>query len=256
MGTIINNLTIVGGQIEVKSFYLDLLVIGAGGGGAGDGGGGSGGLVYKTGLPIVLSASNYAIVVGTGSPGQNGGNSCALGFVGLGGGIQSTPGGSGGGTGGFAGGGVGTGLQPGSVWGGFGSPGSGPPGASFASGGVGGGTNGFNGCQLCITGTNLYYGGGGGNGRDPVQGGGGVSGGLGGGGTGGGSTTTATSGTDGTGGGGGGQGGQPSTRGGNGIVIIAYLGPQVANGGVVNTTGRSGYTVHCFANSGTFAFLV
>lgn len=244
-----------GGYSGLVAFTLDLLVIGAGGGGAGYGGGGSGGLVWKTELPLI-SSGNYPIVVGTGSPAVNGGDSCALGYRGLGGGIQSTPGGSGGGSGSVGGGGVGTGLQPGSASGGFGNPGFGSPPGSLSSGGRGGGTgvDGFNGRQICITGANLYYGGGGGQGRPPPQGGGGGPGGLGGGGNGGGASTTATPGTDGTGGGGGGLGSEPSTRGGNGIVIIAYLGPQIATGGTVNTTGRSGYTVHCFANSGTFVF--
>jgi hypothetical protein len=47
-------------------------------------------------------------------------------------------------------------------------------------------------------------------------------------------------------GGGGGSGG----RGGSGIVVMRYLGPQIATGGTVTSIG--GYTIHTFTSNGTF----
>ena len=40
----------------------------------------------------------------------------------------------------------------------------------------------------------------------------------------------------------------------DGIVIIAYKGPQRGTGGTVSTTARSGYTTHTFA-AGSFLFI-
>jgi hypothetical protein len=112
-----------------------------------------------------------------------------------------------------------------------------------------------------ISGTATFYGGGGGGGgstgrqSDLDLGG---PGGVGGGGRGGTHRVNSTAGTPNTGGGGGGGGGgQLSTLaetfaspGGSGIVIIRYLGPQKAVGGIVTSVG--GFTIHTFTNSGTF----
>ena len=40
----------------------------------------------------------------------------------------------------------------------------------------------------------------------------------------------------------------------DGIVIIAYKGPQRGTGGTVSTTARPGYTTHTFA-AGSFLFI-
>ena len=68
------------------------------------------------------------------------------------------------------------------------------------------------------------------------------------------SSGTATSGAVNTGGGGGGDRTSVAGSGGSGVVIVRYLGGQVATGGTITSSG--GYTVHTFTGVGTFTFTV
>ncbi|NDE78940.1 MAG: transporter, partial [Chitinophagaceae bacterium] len=94
------------------------------------------------------------------------------------------------------------------------------------------------------------------------------SGGLGGGGPGSKDAVAATSGTNGRGGGGGAGGFSDTSQGiggngGSGTVIVRYLGPEVANGGVASPgiALAKGYTLHTFSitegqmTSGSFSFI-
>jgi hypothetical protein len=263
---------------------------GSGGQGSGNygGGGGAGGLVWVQNQGVSVGTS-YTITVGTGGAqqtsnviGNNGNNSgisgSAFGYTALGGGGGGTQnvtaganGGSGGG-GGYAYAG-GTGLQPSnaSVYGGpyqIGFGNTGGTGNQSPNGGGGGGgagavgftntpCNGGQGLNMSFYfgttyGASGWFAGGGGGSNQagyPTP-----AGGQGGGGTG---TiynqSTQTAGTDGTGGGGG-AGGSTNPigkKGGDGIVMIRYVGTQRATGGNA-IYSYSGYTVHVFTSSGTF----
>ena len=52
-----------------------------------------------------------------------------------------------------------------------------------------------------------------------------------------------------------GSAGKAGGNGGSGIVIIAYKGPQRGKGGTVDTTSRSGYTLHKFTTVGSDVFI-
>jgi len=152
------------------SVQAQLLVVGGGGSGGGwndGGGGGAGGLVYVSSM--TLTAGTYSIIVGAGgtglvynssSTGNNGGNSSAFGYTGIGGG-----GGGGGGNGiglsGGCGGGGGFQALAGAATqaGGFpGCRGTSATGGVGQSGGAGGSTTGGGGGGMGSTGTNLVGG--------------------------------------------------------------------------------------------------
>jgi hypothetical protein len=244
----------------LQSLTADVLVIaGAGGGGSGfyGGGGGAGGVCYQTGRS--LTATSYAIVVGSGgagstnnsNKGSNGGNSTLDGITAVGGGgggsrsnVNGADGGSGGGgaqagsgsTGGAAtqgnsSGATGYGFRGGNVSAGAnivgtGGGGAGTQGEDKTSNGsaAGNGGNGLNTwstwANATQTGFNGYYAGGGASSSDTLAGG---TGGLGGGGNGL-INANGNSGIVNTGGGGAGGGGNVSAggNGGSGIVIVRY----------------------------------
>ncbi len=275
-----------------QGYYADVLVVAGGGGGGGAessngfGGGGAGGGAggYVAGrIFIDYTVQSYSITVGgggaggasygqsvgSGCNGAQGGASCALGLVAIGGGFGAGDetgtgggnGGSGGGNGGDNSGVCGRGvLGQGCIGGASNTRNGGGGGGASATGATGytlggGGGNG----RTWLNGS-TYAGGGGGGAGSAVQTT--QSGGTGGGGNG--SSTngtsgadqsggTATAGTANTGGGGGGaaagraQGGQ---NGGSGIVIIRYYGSQIGYGGTITSSG--GYTYHTFTTSGTY----
>jgi len=117
------------------------------------------------------------------------------------------------------------------------------------------GGNGGTGISSNITGSLLYYAGGGGGGSNNGSG----SGGSGVGGSGAShisssntyvNATIPTANT-GSGGGGGLVSVSSASSGASGVVIISYLGPQMANGGIITTNGS--YIVHTFNVSGVFS---
>lgn len=274
-GVLFNNRLPAPSNLNVEIFAVG----GGGGGGIDTGGGGGGGGVYLANINLLSSSYTVSIGAGgggaaaTGSPGTStakngapGGNTTFVGnvfgsaynliaFGGGGGagvslvGLSQGSGGGGGGNG--AAGGVPfnirTGLQGQS---GGTSPGNPSGGGGGGAGVAGSGANGGNGAQDW---NGNYYGGGGGGGT--WNGGSPAPGGSGGGGAGmytggqGGSTGNVN-----TGGGGGGANDFNSAgkNGGSGVVIIRYLGSQVATGG--NVSSSSGYTYHTYNTSGTFRF--
>jgi len=272
-------------RYPAEDYNAEVLIVAGGGGGGGDrggGGGGAGGVLHYDNYHIT-SGKNYIIQVGRGGYGGAGDSVGAAGK-----GIQSkfdnkiAVGGGGGGvsghlaTSGGSGGGVrhnegsGAGSIPGSGTlgqgndggaGATGNQGSGGGGAgkagmpSVASSNAGG--DGGDGRQISITGTATYYGGGGGGGGN--ESGRTSAGGQGGGGAGkAGDNQNGTAGTANTGGGGGGGGtlsGSVGGAGGSGIVIVAYKGPQRGIGGTIDTSSRSGYTLHKFTSTGYFRFV-
>jgi hypothetical protein len=221
--------------------------------------------------------------------GSNGGNSSAFGYTSTGGGHGGSfngegpywygqDGGSGGGAGRDKTSGNGAGIAGqgysgatayaggyASAGGGGGAGGAGYQGGADGQGQYVSGLQAAGGIGLAYnwTGTNIYYcGGGGGSWSSPVGGVGGV-GGAGyndGGGNGSGSLSiggTAGLANRGQGGGGahsnkGDNGGYGSTgfAGGSGVVLIRYLGPPKAKGGII--TQYNGYTCHQFNGSGNF----
>jgi hypothetical protein len=238
---------------------LDYLIIAGGGGGSNfgsgggyAGGGGAGG--YRTTLgtsgrnsaarpKVTATLQSYSIVIGAGgNPGQNGGNSSALGVSctggGTGGGLQGftallngNPGGSGGGGGGQTNGTTrtgGAGTTDEGFEGGNGSPNTGTGGGGGGAGGAGlsatnltnerGGNGGHGLLNELRLGILEYRAAGGGGSATP----GGGYGGLGGGGAGGNNTSggrLAPAPHTGSGGSGSGSGG---TAGASGIVVIRY----------------------------------
>lgn len=242
---------------------VEVLVVGGGGGGGGDtgAGGGGGGVVSST----VDATGSYSVTIGGGgAPGgyaQNGGAGGSSSFAGIvangggyGGGYNQSGGngGSGGGGGsgesGDSGGNGGTGNQ-----GGNGAHGltSGGPNNIQNPGGGGGGAGGHadgkeGGAGFYFAGG--YYasgGGGGGNGDfgSAAPGGGGRGG-----------SSSGESGANAIantgGGGGGGAVGGGGGWGASGVVIVRYAGSPTASGGTITQSG--GYTLHTFANGGTF----
>jgi hypothetical protein len=219
------------------STFDDLLAIGGGGGGGG----------YNPGTAIGKHDGGDGASGGGG--GSNGG-SPAAGFC-IGG--KGTPGkGNDGGNGSDGSGSDGAGGG-----GGAGTKGGAGVGATAtAQGGAGG-----EGLAYSITGTSITYaGGGGGGGAVDDSNSGGGDGGTGGGGRGGHNDASGVAGTANTGGGGGGAGTLaastiPGSKGGSGVIIIAYKGPQRGTGGIVDTTSRPGYTIHKFTSVGANIFI-
>lgn len=252
---------------------IEYLIVGGGGGGAFTGGGWGG--EFNTGSFIAYPSESYAI-----SPGQGGKNAPPLGYPNNLGFI---------GTSSFiSGSNVITPLFV-TASGGRGGMGTGGP-YPEVGGGAGGGIypysssndqNGANGIQWK---DGYYYGGGGGASRENPTPGNGI-GGWGGGGNGGGSTSTgSTGGNDytnypfgpdsgppgglgsqvlrsdygyGIGGGASGQRGTSSVgspfvsgSGGNGTIVLRYLGSPIATGGEIITSGS--FTYHYFASSSNF----
>ena len=277
-------------RYPAEEYVMEVLVVAGGGGGGycnvndgGGSGGGGGGVLFDSSFKV-LSGKNYPISVGTGgnratvdtSHGVNGVNSLfdtMIAFGGGGGGstrdTSPVPSGA-------SGGGAGSDNSPDS--GGSGTPGQGFDGGDNATGaqGAGGGgagaagedapsgnaTAGAGGAgkTFTISGTSTTYGGGGGGGKYSTGAGTFGAGGAGGGGNGGkGANGSAGHANLGGGGGGGGMISSNSSReggdGGEGVVIIAYKGPQRAEGGTVSTTARPGYTTHTFTAHGEDTFI-
>jgi hypothetical protein len=213
---------------------IEYLVVAGGGGGSDDWSGGGGGGGMLEGSVTVTRSETYPITVGAGGlggflypiPGNNGGNSSALGITTYGGGGGGSDQGAGsdhGNPGGSGGGGAIDGPG-GAATAGQGNAGAnGNRGANLQGGGGGGagaagsGRQGGAGRSSSITGTATFYAGGG---STMANDGTITAGGVGGGGAGH-RDGSATAGTNGLGGGGGAsaQGGRP---GGSGIVVLRY----------------------------------
>ena len=259
-----------------------LLVAGGGSGGAGSayaytgGGGGAGGVLYFSSLKI-SAGKNYIVNVGKGGPGTGSanyipsytvggrqgnsgtnssfGDNVALGGGAGGGGLTSGTYESNGAAGGSGGGGGGrnTNGAKGTAGQGHDGVGSSNHGDTTTYGGGGGGAGGpalytgsnvirspgGDGIYNSITGSAVLYSQGGNAGgvssgnnyykADPTALGSGGRGAVGNGGAGG--------------------------PGYNGIVIIAYKGPQRGTGGTIDTTSRPGYTLHKFTTPGPHTFI-
>lgn len=242
---------------QYQTFPIEYLVIAGGGNGGvwNGGGGGAGGLLSG-------SLTLYANTVYTGSVGGAQTTSSFANLTAIAGGtglgkadVQvSYSGGSG----------AGGNSDPGMLAGGLGTIGQGTnggsgSGADLGAGGGGGGANtagsnagtriggsGGAGKQSAIDGTLKFYAGGGGGGADNSTNGGGGNGGGGAAGA-----TLGTNGTVNTGGGGGAAGNNGGTggTGGSGIVVVRYLAPQKASGGVVSVDGN--YIIHKFTTTGS-----
>jgi hypothetical protein len=248
-------------------FQIEYLIVGGGGGSRGQSAGGGAGGGLLSGSTFLQSNFTYKVQVGGGgtwsatpstSKGQNsyltGSNLYFIAEGGGYGGALEAVGGDGG-----NGGGAGFNINNATYYaGGTGSLGyNGGAGVRVNNSGSGGGAGagqpgnlnvwgkGGDGLQSAIDGTLKYYAGGGGGQR--YSAGTGVAGGLGGGASG---SSDSADGTNNLGGGaGGGQSGPVggANDGGNGIVIIRYLAPQRATGGVVTTDGS--YIIHSFTSS-------
>ena len=266
-------------RYPAEDYNVETLIIGGGGsGGSGSdyaysgGGGGAGGLLYYSSLNI-SSGKNYQVRVGKGGAsrpantyhssnnvsGQDGFNGTDSSFdkkVAFGGGYggRGLAGGTRAGSGGSGGGGGGR-----NSYGGYGVSGQGNDGGlstehgdttTRGAGGGGAGGSGGNasntvngtpgdGLPFSITGTSKTYSEGGAGGyhnaagdSNPGQGGRGASGD--GGGT---EERNATAGAF------------------DGVVYIAYKGPQRGTGGTIDTTSRPGYTIHKFTRPGPDLFV-
>ena len=215
-----------------------ILVVGGGQGGRnGHSYGGGGGAVEEFASVALSPLLTYTATIGGGGGGAGAAGNADAGGTG--------------GTSSFSG----TGITTMSALGGSAPDGKGDGGTNAIVGRTGGA-----GQASTVTGTSIYYGGGGGtaggNGYETSAGG---AGGSGGGGTG--STCCSTPGTigsDGFGGGGGGGGinwcGQTycaGNRGGNGVVIVSYVGAQVYTGGTRTT--NNGLYIHTFTSTGYLA---
>ena len=275
-------------RYPATDYNVEVLVVGGGGGGGQDtgGGGGAGGLIYHSSYPV-SSGKKLQVTVGKGGPyatsnslnATSGSNSIFSNQVAVGGGYGSSNtslspggnGGSGGGGGAYSGyqGVGGTGVSGQGNNGGDAAIGAGGGGGGSRSPGFGGdgttngdsASDGGDGLAYSITGSPVIYaaGGGGGQGSSDNRGTGGSSGVGGDGGTGTRNPTDPDVNT-GSGGGGGSSTNQPNgvrrgTSGADGIVIIAYKGPQRGIGGTIDTTSRPGYTLHKFTTTGTDFFI-
>jgi hypothetical protein len=257
---------------------LKYLIIGGGGsGGANLGGGGGGGEFVEGSLSVsgsydIVVGAGGAAVTGNGTAGNDGGTSTFNGISAIGGGGGHGNGGNGR-DGGSGGGGAGnetttggTGTAP-TGQGNNGGTGT-AAGTRAAGGGGGAGAVGANGSAATGGGAGgsgaswsinaIFYAGGGGGAANNGTGAG--AGGNGGGGAAsddGATPINGFPGTDGLGGGGGGGpnvSGSVSGKGGDGVVIIAYLGSTIkASGGTI--TYDNGYTLHTFTSSGTFTII-
>lgn len=248
-------------RIFLQTSEVEYLVVGGGGGGGvyNRGGGGGGGGVLE-GSMMVSNYININVTVGAGGVASGNGGASSFYTVtaggGQGGGVSGRQGGtsgspqqnSGGAELGYQGGGGGGALYSG------GNARVGHPDVSGVYSGYYAGDGGAGKGSVYFGGT---YAGGGGGGADYWGNHG--HGGVGGGGDGGQYENynhrwivPAQSGSPNTGGGGGGAGNGTFTPGGggSGIVIIRYLGSQIAEGGSI--TIKDGYTIHTFYSSGTF----
>lgn len=261
------------GSITIRNTaapYVASYLIVAGGGSGGNSlgsstyasaGGGAGG--YLSGTQTLAAGTTYSITVGAGGTAPaNGGNSTALGFTAIGGGVGVPVGG--GSKNGGSGGGGGDPVGSGDTTGGTGTAGQGNNGGNNAggqgtsaggggAGAAGSGTQGGVGLSSSITGSAVFRAGGGSGG-----GSGSVAGGNGGGGTGA-PFASSTAGTANTGGGGGGSyGGSGATQvgknGGSGVVILSvptanYSGTTTGSP-TVTTSGSN--TIIQFNASGSY----
>lgn len=263
-----NGIVIV--RYPAADYNVEVLVVGGGGGGGSGsqyaysgGGGGAGGFIYRSKL-AVSSGQNIKVAVGRGGErgsgynpapygdtGSEGTNSRFGDLIAIGGGAggaglakNGTDGGSGGGGGGrnstggsgtegqgFAGGSSsehGDTTTYGAGGGGASSAGESGSNTTTASGGTG--------ISNSITGSAVNYaqGGRGGSGSFPSG------------------NVVVNSGSGGSGGVGNGGNGE---TGADGIVVVAYKGPQRGTGGTVDTTSRPGYTLHKFTSYGVDTFI-
>ena len=261
-------------RYPAEDYSAEVLIIGAGGSGGGGsdyaysgGGGGAGGLIYYSSMSI-SSGKNYLVQIGkagagapantyigaSGTDGHNGTNTLFDDKIAIGGGFGGGGLSRSGNSGGSGGGGGGRGTS-----GGKGTPTQGHDGGKSDShgdtttrGGGGGGAgsaggNGSNvvngtfgdGLEFSITGSSVTYAQGGGGGylgttqaQTPGQGGRGANG------DGGGSSDRNT-----------------AAGAHDGVVYIAYKGPQRGEGGTIDTTSRPGYTIHKFTSIGPDLFI-
>ena len=258
-------------RYPAEDYNVEVLVVGGGGGGGSGsqyaysgGGGGAGGFIYRSklavssGLKVPVSigrggakGSGYdpAPFGNTGTSGSNSrfGDLIAIGGGAGGGGLtyDGVSGGSGGGGGGRASnGGVGTTGQ------GFAGGNSSDHGdtTTYGAGGGGASSAGGNGSNTTtapggegkansITGSSVTYSVGGAGGHDSGTG----------------SSTPVTN--SGSGGQGGVGGGGDGVNGADGIVVVAYKGPQRGTGGTIDTTSRPGYTLHKFTSFGNDTYM-
>jgi hypothetical protein len=242
---------------------MEILLVGGGGGGGGSiaGGGGGGGFILTS---SVIIPGIYNITVGDGGiQSTNGENTVFSTFTAYGGGGGGSYSGGRGIDGASGGGGGGNGLSGSAIYGTQGT--NGADGLSTVRGGGGGGASTLGLAGLGGSGSfaALFTPAGGlpagwfaGGGQAGVQatdlpstssiggGGGGVV------------NRQGGSGSANTGGGGAGGGWNPGFggKGGSGIVIIRYPGPQIATGGTVTSTG--GDTIHTFTATGSSTFTV
>jgi hypothetical protein len=239
------------------SYQVEYLIVAGGGGGATDadvgGGGGAGG--YLSGTSTITTNTSYSVVVGAGGTGgtsnytpgtgaggngTQGSNSSALGLIAIGGGYGGTRNNAGG-AGGSGGGGGDFGSAGGAGTAGQGFAGGTAPGLNTnggwdqgGGGGAGGAANSWipgPGVSNSISGSAVIY----------AKGGSGSAG----------TNNQGVQAPANTGQGGRGGATTADTTGGSGIVIIRYFGAQRATGGSITST--SGYTIHTFTSSGTFA---
>jgi hypothetical protein len=232
------------------------LIVAGGGSGGGLSGGGAGGVLYTL---VPLTSGNITVTVGDGGSNNSGQNSSFGSVIATGGGkgadvdVIGNNGGSGGGGSPSGSGTVGQGFDGNNQVGN--NQGGGGGGAGQKSPGQFGGSGSFFSLFASVAGSPMgWFGGGGGGSRSSVPLG---LGGIGGGGNGGldGPATAATTGSSNTGGGGGGSYyGFNGAKGGSGIVIIRYPGPQIATGGTVTSFG--GDTIHTFTATGSSTFTV
>ena len=276
-------------RYPAEEYVMEVLVVGGGGGGGacnisdgGGSGGGGGGVLFDSSFKV-SSGKNYPVSVGTGgnratadsAHAVNGKNSLFDTIIAFGGGGGGSTRDSSSVPSGASGGGAGSDVSPND--GGSGTPGQGFDGGDNTTGGTGAGGggagapgtsvsanadvgNGGIGKAFSISGSSTYYGGGGGGGKYSSGTGNAGTGGNGGGGNGG-KGANGSAGHANLGGGGGGGGmisgnsGKEGGDGGEGTVIIAYKGPQRAEGGTVSTTARPGYTTHTFTAHGEDTFI-
>lgn len=246
--------------ISLGLYQIDYLVVaggGSGGGGqvslGGGGGGGAGGLIY--GSMTVGSGTPYSFTIGAGGAapavnvlahGNSGGNTTAFGLTAIGGGgggygASASAGYSGGSGGGGGYNGYSAASNGGAGTAGQGNAGSGVSGTSASGGGGGGATS----AGSANTGSGGGSGGLGGNGYTWLNGITYATGGQGG------AANVNADALNGSGNGSPGAYAAAQTwRGGDGTVIVRYLGNQRASGGTVSSSG--GYTYHTFTTSGTF----
>ncbi|MDD4913266.1 MAG: filamentous hemagglutinin N-terminal domain-containing protein, partial [Sideroxydans sp.] len=267
--TLSNNINLAGAaSIDFASLAVEYLLVGGGGGGGGGGvnnnwpnggtGGGGGGAGQVVSGTAFASLASNSVVVGAGGAAGTAGSGFNVNGVGGDGGTGSNSSVFGSSAAGGAGGATGTWVTGGTGGASGAAKAGGTPNASIGGAGGGGGGDSSAGVS-----TSNNTGGAGGAGSSSSFTGGAVTYGLGGSGGNGlsnftvGATGAANTGNGGGGGGGAGAGtayGKAGGAGGTGIVVVRYLGSDVATGGTESTVTVSGasYHIHTFTSGGTF----